>query len=196
MVHVSPKILVLSGSTRSGSYNSKLAALAVKKLAQFDAEPTRISLADHNLPIYDGDLEASGGVPRAAATLKQLLMAHHGVFIASPEYNAGVAPVLKNAIDWISRVRGGAEAPLAAFRGRVFAISSASPGAYGGMRGLIALRQVLELGLGATVLPEQVAVARAHDAFDPSGGLADERLASLFDALMTRLVAEAGRNAA
>ncbi len=196
MVRTSPKILVLSGSTRSGAYNSKLAALAVKKLAQFDAEPTRISLTDHPLPLYDGDLEAANGVPKAAGVLKQLFIAHNGVFIASPEYNAGIAPVLKNAIDWISRVRSEAEAPLTAFRGRPFAISSASPGAYGGMRGLIALRQVLELGLGATVQPEQVAVAGAHTAFDAGGDLADERTSGLFDAVITRLVAEANRNLA
>ena len=188
-----PRILILSGSTRGGSYNTKLAELAQKRLAQLDAEPTRISLADHVLPLYDGDLESRNGVPEAAVKLRDLFQAHHGVFIAAPEYNAGITPVLKNMIDWVSRVRGEAEAPLAAFRNRVFAVSAASPGGYGGMRGLIALRQVLELGLGALVIPEQVAVSRAHEAFATDGSLTDDRTATLFDGVVTRLISEAKR---
>jgi NAD(P)H-dependent FMN reductase len=100
-----PKILVLPGSTRTGSYNVKLAALAVKELALIDADVTRISLEDYPLPIYEDDLEANAGAPANAVKLKQMIMAHHGVFIASPEYSASVTPMLKNAIDWVSHVR-------------------------------------------------------------------------------------------
>src|ERR1700693_4869538 len=100
-----PKILVLPGSTRTGSHNVRLAALAAKELALIDIDVTRISLADYPLPLYEGDLEANAGPPANAIKLKQMIMAHHGVFIASPEYSASVTPMLKNAIDWVSRVR-------------------------------------------------------------------------------------------
>jgi NAD(P)H-dependent FMN reductase len=122
-----PKILVLPGSTRAGSHNVKLAALAAKELALIDIDVTRISLADYPLPLYEGDLEANTGAPANVLKLKQMIMAHQGVFIASPEYSASVTPVLKNAIDWVSRVRERGDPSYAAFKGRVFAISSAPP---------------------------------------------------------------------
>src|SRR5437868_15044366 len=100
-----PKILVMPGSLRSESHNVRLAALAAKELVLADAEVTRISLADYPLPIYDADLAAKSGPPFNAIKLKQLVSAHRGVFIASPEYNASITPLLKNAIDWIPAVR-------------------------------------------------------------------------------------------
>ncbi len=117
-----PKILVFPGSTRTGSHNVRLAALAAKELALIDVDVTRISLADYPLPLYEGDLEANAGPPANALKLKQMIMAHHGVFIASPEYSASVTPLLKNAIDWVSRVRERGDPTYAAFKGRVFAI--------------------------------------------------------------------------
>ena len=138
-----PKILVLPGSTRVGSYNVKLAALAMKELTLIDAEVTRISLADYDLPIYDADLDARAGQPANALRLKQMIMAHHGVFIASPEYSASISPLLKNAIDWVSRVRERGDPLYAAVKDRVFAIASASPERAGGLRSLMALRQIL-----------------------------------------------------
>jgi NAD(P)H-dependent FMN reductase len=121
-----PKILVLASSTRTGSYNVKLAALAAKELTLIDAEVTRISLVDYELPLYDPDLDARVGQPANALRLKQMIGAHHGVFIASAEYSASITPILKNAIDWVSRVRERGDPMYAAFRGRVFAIASAS----------------------------------------------------------------------
>ena len=144
-----PKILVLPGSTRTGSHNVKLAALAAKELTLLDVDVTRISLADYPLPIYEADLDVRAGQPANALKLKQMIMAHQGVFIASPEYSASVTPLLKNAIDWVSRVRERGDPTYAAFKGRVFAIASASPGRAGGLRSLMALRQILELGCGA-----------------------------------------------
>ena len=138
----------------------RLAALAAKELTLLDADVTRISLRDYPLPLYDADLDARGGPPANAVKLKQMIMAHHGVFIASPEYTASVTPLLKNAIDWVSRVRERGDPTYAAFKNRVFAIASASPGRAGGLRSLMALRQILELGCGALVIPEQVAVPR------------------------------------
>jgi NAD(P)H-dependent FMN reductase len=183
-----PKILVLPGSSRSGSHNVRLAALAAKQLTLIDADVTRISLQDYPLPIYDGDLEAKSDPPPDAVKLKQMIMAHHGVFIASPEYNASVTPLLKNAIDWVSRVRERGDPAYAAFRGRVFAISAASPTNTGGLRSLMALRQVLELGCGALVIPEQVAVQQADNAFDDMDNIIDTHTATLFRAQLARLV--------
>ena len=110
--------------------------------------------------------KAASGPPEHAIQLKRMMAQHQGVFIASPEYNASITPLLKNSLDWISRVREGKEPPLAAYKNRVFAIGGASNGAYGAMRSLLALRQVLEIGCGALVIPEQIAVMRAADAFD------------------------------
>lgn len=170
-----PRILVFSGSIRSGSFNGRLAAVAATELARLDADVTHISLGDYPMPIYDGDLESASGPPDNALKLKRLFCAHQGIFIAGPEYNAGITPLLKNTIDWVSRVRETGEPPLAAYRNRVFALGSASPGGYGGMRSQIATRQSLELGCGAHLIPETCAVSAAHQAFDEAGNLKDER---------------------
>jgi chromate reductase len=183
-----PKILVFAGSVRSGSYNARLAALAAKELTQAEADVTLISLADYPMPLYDGNLEAASGPPDNAFKLKRLMGLQHGVFIASPEYNASITPLLKNTLDWVSRVREGKERPLAAYKGRAFALGAASNGTYGGMRSLMALRQVLELGCGALVIPEQVAVREAASAFDEGDNLKDERTAGLLKAVVQRLI--------
>lgn len=183
-----PKILVLSGSLRTGSYNTRLAALAAKELALAEADVTRISLADYPLPIYDADHEANAGMPDEALRLKQMFGAHQGVFIATPEYNASVTPLLKNAIDWVSRVREKNEPALAAYKNRAFALGAASPGPYGGMRSLMAMRQVLELGCGALVIPEQLSVASAADAFDEMDEFKDKRYANQLKNVARRLI--------
>jgi chromate reductase len=184
----SPKILVIPGSTRTGSLNVRLAALAAKELTLADAEVNRISLEDYPLPIYDADDEANSGSHPNAVKLKQMMRAHQGVFVASPEYNAAVPSVLKNAIDWVSQVRERGEPAYAAFRGRVFAVASASTETHGGVRGLIALRQILELGCGALVIPEQVAIPLADQAFDDLDNIANAGLANQLRAQLARLV--------
>jgi chromate reductase, NAD(P)H dehydrogenase (quinone) len=187
-----PKILVFAGSIRTGSFNARLAALATKQLALADVEVTRISLVDYALPLYDGDLEAQSGVPDNAVKLEHMFRAHGGIFIASPEYNASVTPLLKNALDWVSRVRAANQTPLAAFRNRVFALGAASNGSLGGYRSLMALRQILELGCGASVLPDQIAVREAATAFNDDDSLRDPRAARTLHVVLTRL-AEAAR---
>jgi chromate reductase, NAD(P)H dehydrogenase (quinone) len=187
-----PKILVIPGSLRTGSHNVRLAALAAKELALAGAEVTRISLEDYTLPLFDADLAAASGPPAAAVKLKQALMAHRGVFITSPEYSASVTPLIKNTIDWISRVRERGEPTYAAFKGRVFAIGSATAGGGGGLRSMMALRQILELGCGALVIPEQIGVPRAERAFDDMDNLKDETLAAALKAAVLRLVELAG----
>jgi chromate reductase len=182
------RILVFPGSLRTGSYNVRLAALMVKELTIADAEVTRISLADYPLPVYDADLEAKSGPPANAVKLKQMIMAHRGVFIAGPEYNASITPLLKNALDWVSRVRERGEPALAAYQNRVFALGSASPGRFGGMRSLLAMRQVLEVGCGALVIPDQISIAQADQAFDELENLKDGRAADQLRAVARRLI--------
>ena len=186
-----PRILVIPGSLRSGSHDARLAALAAKELSLLDAEVTRISLEDYELPLFDADL-AAGAPPAAAVKLKQMITAHRGVFITSPEYSASVTPLLKNAIDWVSRVRERGEPTYAAFKGRIFALGWATSGGGGGIRSMMALRQILELGCGALVIPEQVSVPRAELAFDEMDNLKDETLANVLKSSMRRLVELAG----
>lgn len=184
------RILVLSGSIRSGSYNTQLAGLVAKYAALADAQVTQISLADYPMPIYDGDTEKEKGVPEAARKLKAVFQRHNGVFIASPEYNTAITPLLKNTLDWVSRLSDEGEPPAAAFRNRVFAIGAASPGGLGGIRGLIGLRTILEIGLGALVIPDMGMVPNAASAFDEHGEPVNERTAKLLQAMVDRLIAE------
>ena len=182
------KILVIPGSLRAKSYNVRLAALAAKELTLADAEVTRISLGDYPLPLYDADLAQESGPPEHAVRLKQLMSAHQGVFIVSPEYNASVTPLLKNAIDWISAVREHGEPALAAYQNRVFAIAGASPGRSGARQSMLALRQILAVGCRALVLAEQVSVPNAEHAFDEMDGLRDSRAAGELKLLVRKLV--------
>jgi chromate reductase len=183
-----PKILIIPGSLRTGSHNTRLAALAAKELTLAEADVTRISLEDYALPLFDADLAASSGMPASAVRLKRMLMAHQGVFITSPEYSASVTPLLKNAIDWVSRVREGSEPTYIAFKNRVFALGAATNSGTGGLRSLMALRQILELGCGALVIPEQVSVPRAAEAFDDGDNLKDEAAAASMKTMARRLV--------
>lgn len=167
-----PKILAFSGSARNGSYNQKLVQIAALGAKQAGAEVTVVNLADYPMPIFSQDLEMAEGMPQPARAFKELLIAHDGFLIASPEYNSAFSPLLKNAIDWASR-REGEEAPLLAFRGKVAVIMAASPGALGGLRGLVFLRMLLA-NLGIIVLPDQLAVANADKAFHAEGHLLDD----------------------
>ena len=159
------KILVIPGSLRTGSLNARLAAAAAHQFAQADAEVTRISLADFPLPIYDGDLQAQAGVPKNAVNLKRMIGAHHGVLIVTPEYNACVPPLVKNTIDWVTRVQDSHETRGQVFRGRPFAIAAASESRLGGTRSLAALRLILT-ACHATVIPNQLALSFATEAYD------------------------------
>jgi len=183
-----PKILVIPGSLRAKSYNVRLAALASKELTLADADVTLISLVDYPLPIYDADTAEKSGPPHNAFKLKQLMSAHQGVFIASPEYNASLTPLIKNTIDWISAVRERGDPPLAAYQNRVFALGGASPGRSGATHSLLALRQVLAVGCGALVLAEQVTVPNAEHAFDDMDELTDARAANQLKVVVRKLV--------
>jgi NAD(P)H-dependent FMN reductase len=159
------KILVIPGSLRTGSINARLAAVAVQEFVRADVEVNRLSLGDFPLPIYDGDLEQKSGVPKHAINLKRMIGAHHGVLIVSPEYNSAPPPLLKNAIDWVSRVQDDHESQGEVFRGRPFALASASTGRFGGARSLAMLRLILS-GCRAPVIPNQLALSFADQAYD------------------------------
>ena len=183
-----PKILVIPGSLRARSYNARLASLATKELMLADADVTRIALEDYPLPIYDADLAEKSGPPLHAVKLKQLMSAQQGVFIASPEYNASITPLIKNTIDWISAVRERGEPPLAAYQNCVFALGGASPRSSGAVQSLLALRQVLAVGCRALVIAEQLSVPNADQAFDEMDELKDPRLAAQLKLVARKLV--------
>jgi len=159
------KLLAFCGSTRAQSLNQRLLDLAADACRAEGAEVTAISLRDFPMPLYDGDLEASD-FPAAADAFRALMIEHDGFLIASPEYNGGVGGTLKNALDWASRPRAGESmVALPAFRGKVAGIMSASISPFGGLRGLLALRQVLGT-IQTLVATEQVLVPFAEKAFD------------------------------
>ncbi|XGV98639.1 MAG: NADPH-dependent FMN reductase [Leptolyngbya sp. BL-A-14] len=168
-----PRILAFAGSTRTDSFNKKLAKIAAQGATVAGADATFVDLRDFSLPLFDEDLEAKEGLPAGARQFKDLLLAHDGLLIASPEYNSSVTPVLKNAIDWASRPAEG-EAPLGCFAGKVAALMSASPGALGGLRGLVHIRSILS-SIKVIVLPDQIAVPKAYEAFNPDGSLKDPK---------------------
>lgn len=168
------RLVALAGSLRTGSYNKALVKIAANGARAAGAEVTYVDLRDDPLPLFDEDLERAQGMPAAAARLKQLFIDSDGFLLAAPEYNSSITAVLKNAIDWMSRAAPD-EAPLRAFRGKWAALLSASPGALGGLRGLVHVRAILG-NIGVYLLPEQVAVMRAHEAFTDDGRLRDEKL--------------------
>ncbi len=184
------RILVFAGSIRSGALSARLAALAAKELALADAAVTHISLADYPLPLFDGDLEAGQGIPDNASKLARLIAASQGVFIATPEYNHSLPPLLKNAIDWVSRHRNTGSL---SYRRRVYAVGSTSDGPIGGARALGDLRKVLMTGLGAIMLPDKIEISRAEDAFDESGELIDPGRAKQLKTLCRNLTDFASR---
>ena len=167
------RVLAFAGSTRQESFNKKLVQIAATGAREAGADVTVIDLRDYRLPLFDPDDESAHGKPDNATALKQLMIDHDAFLIASPEYNSSVTGVLKNTIDWVSRSDDGEAAPLVAFRGKVVTLMSASPGALGGLRGLVHLRAILG-NLGCIVLPTQVAVSKAHEAFKADGTLVDD----------------------
>ena len=181
------KIIVVPGSLRSGSHNVRLAAAAAHELARADVVVTRVSLGDFPLPIYDADLEARSGIPVHAVNLKRMIGAHHGVLLVSPEYNSAPPPLLKNAIDWISRVRDANETPGQVFRERPFAIAAASEGKLGGTRCLAMLRLILS-GCRATVIPNQLALSFADRAYDETDRLKHAADIDALQAMVRQLI--------
>ena len=181
------KILVIPGSLRTGSHNVRLAAAAAYMFAQAGVDVTRISLGDFPLPIYDGDLQARSGVPKNAVNLKRMIGAHHGVLFVTPEYNSSVPALVKNTIDWITRVQDAHELRGQVFRERPFAIAAASAGRLGGTRALAALRLILS-ACHATVIPNQIALSFADQAYDDMDRLKNPADIEALQALVRQLI--------
>ena len=187
----SPKVLVFAGSAREGSYNRRLARLGAQAARDAGAAVTLLELRDHPLPIYDGDIEAREGLPENVHKLKALFHEHHAFLIASPENNASVSALLKNTLDWVSRQGGGPPA-MSKFSGKVAAMMVATPGALGGLRGLVALRTIL-VSMGALTLSEQFSLPRANEAFADDGSLRDAARHDAMVQVVDRLVHVARR---
>lgn len=188
------RVLAFSGSARQDSFNRRLLSLAVQGAAEAGAKVTVIDLREFALPLYDGDWEVANDYPVAGARLRELLGAHDALLLACPEYNGGIAPLLKNTIDWMTRAPG-AKADPTLFRGKLAALCAAAAGPFGGMRGLRWLRELLN-NLGVTVLASQVTVGAAFRAFDAGGLPGDSRQAAAASALGRELAELAAARAA
>ncbi len=189
------RILAFAGAARRDSWNKKLLAVAVQGARDAGAEVTIYDFAEFPLPLYDGDLEAAGGLPPNAKKFKSLMREHHGLLIACPEYNSSITPLLKNAIDWASRPEspdGKPEPPLVAYQNKVAGLVAASPGALGGLRGLRHVREILS-NINVLVLPQQFALSKANEAFDAAGKLIDPKAESSVKAVAAKLVATTSR---
>jgi NAD(P)H-dependent FMN reductase len=168
-----PKILAFAGSLRADSYNKKLVKIAAKGAEAAGAQVTYLDLRDYPLPVFDEDLEKTDGMPTSGRKIKDLMLAHDGWLLSCPEYNSSITAALKNTIDWASRKEEG-ETPLQCFAGKAACLMSASPGALGGLRGLVVVRMLLS-NINMIVLPDQIAVSQAMNAFNPDGTLADAK---------------------
>ncbi|MEV6205782.1 NAD(P)H-dependent oxidoreductase [Kitasatospora sp. NPDC051914] len=163
------RVFVLGGSLRTDSLNTRLAALVARLAEEDGADVDLAGLREFDMPLYDGDVEAGTGLPPGALALRERLAACDGFVIAAPEYNASVPGAIKNAVDWVSRVRP------QPFKSKHALLVSASPSMVGGNRGLWALRVPLE-HLGTRVYPDMFSLARAHRGFTERGDLADAEL--------------------
>ncbi len=179
------KIIAFAGSTRTGSFNKMLIKAAAKGAEAAGADVVVLDLREYPLPLYDGDLEKDKGLPENALRLKEIFLGAQGLLVASPEYNGSISGVLKNTIDWISRPGPGKES-LAEFNGKVVGLLSASPGALGGIRGLAQLRTIFS-GIKTIVIPEQLAVGSAHNAFAEDGTMKDDKQREAAEAIGGRV---------
>ena len=168
------QVLILPGSARRESFNRKLAAVAAAQVREAGANADLVDPADFRLPLFDQDLEEAEGMPAPAKALKEKFLASDAILFVSPEYNSSITPLLKNIIDWVSRTESDDEPDLAAYRGKVAGLLSASPGALGGGRALVHLRSILG-NIGVVVTPTQFSLGSASSKFNEDGSLKDDR---------------------
>lgn len=182
-----PRVLAFAGSARSGSWNKMLLDIAVSGAKAAGADVTTLDVREYPLPLYDAELEQSLGLPANVQAIKALMLTHQGFLIASPEYNSAITPLLKNLIDWTSRP-GPGETGLACYTGKTALVVSASPGALGGLRGLVHLRMILG-NIGVVVLPGTISIVKAHEAFAGDGALKDSKQQARVEQLGAELAA-------
>lgn len=176
-----PNALTLSGSIRQGSYNQRLALLVGQKLREAGAEVTDVDLADYDMPVFNEDLEPDN-MPEAGVRLAALFREADIVFIACPEYNGGMTPLLTNTITWLSRQK-----PGGLFRKPVFGIGGVSSGKYGTIWSLSNLRETLSK-VGGLVAPGLLGIGPAEEAFDANGDLAEPAIQRKLDTLVHDLM--------
>lgn len=187
------RILFFAGSAREASFNKKLARCGQHLAQQNGHTASFADLADYPMPLYNGDLESRDGIPDHARQFEAVLREHNAIVIVAPEYNASITPLLKNTLDWVSRLRQESPNEKMVFQTRLFALAAASPGGTGGIRGLFTVRHFLEYGLGAHVLPEQFLLPKAGQGFTDTGQLKDEDAAKRFSGLIDTLAESASR---
>ena len=184
---MSINILVFAGSARNGSLNRKLADIAENKLREQGILVSGFDFRENPLPLYDADLEANEGLPETVKALKQAVSKADAILIASPEYNTAITPLLKNAIDWVSRAS--TEGSKNEWSGKLIGLMAAAPGPFGGIRALPGVSAIF-MSVGATVIPTQVAVGNGSEVITESG-INNERAARMFEKLLSDLVTTA-----
>lgn len=178
------KLLAFAGSLRNDSYNKQLVKLAAEQARELGAEVTFIDLKEYSLPIFDEDLEKEM-TPENLPKLRALFAEANGLLIASPEYNGSFSSVLKNTIDWMSRpAQDGSYTP--AYGQFTVGLMAASPGGLGGIRGLSHIRELMS-NLGSLVVPNQIAVGAAYEAFTENGELKNAAMADRLEALVQQV---------
>lgn len=186
------KVLILPGSARRESFNRKLAAIAAAQVTEAGCSPDLVDPADFRLPLFDQELEEAEGLPAPAKALKAKFLAADAILFVSPEYNSSITPLMKNVIDWVSRTESDDEPALSAYHGKVAGLLSASPGALGGLRGLVHLRSILS-NIGVLVVPKQFALGSAFSKFNEDGSLKDAQEVKGVRAVVDQLVATAAK---
>ncbi len=185
------KIVIIPGSSRKGSFNTKLGVAIKQALEAKDVDVTLVDLKDYPMPLFDQDLEQGSGIPKGATDLAALIVQHQGVVLINPEYNASMTPLMKNTLDWLSRDMGDAKP----YQDRAFALASCSPGGLGGVRALSHMRDTL-ISIGAQeVISSQIGVGNAMNAFGEDGNLTVERLQGMLQTYCDRLIEAANRYA-
>ncbi len=184
---MSVKLIFFSGSGRKNSVNKQLAKAAATMAENMGATATYIDLADYPMPLFCEDHESEHGIPEEAKKLKKLFAEHDGFLVASPEYNSSYSPLLKNTLDWMSRPESKDEPIMIAFKGKIAALTAASPGGLGGMRGLVPLRLWLS-NINIHVIPQQLALGGAMKAFDENGALTDEKQRDALSAVLQQFI--------
>jgi NAD(P)H-dependent FMN reductase len=141
---------------------------------------------DFPLPLFDSDEEAKTGIPENVHRLKQAVREADAIILASPEYNGSITPLLKNAIDWVSRTSARLQV-TDEWKGKPVGLCSCSPGAMAGLRGLYHVRDIM-VECGGLVISEQVSVGKAFEAFNEDGNLVDERTSGFLKAMISKLL--------
>jgi len=180
------KLLAFSGSLRKASFNHKLIEHAADLARSRGATVNVVSLTSFDMPIYNQDDEDASGLPDGALKFRELMKESDGFIIGCPEYNGSMSAALKNAIDWASRPYAD-EKPLECFAGKIVALTAASPGGLGGIRGLDHVREILS-NIQCYIVPGMVSVGSIHEAFGDDGNLTNDRTRAMLDTLIERTV--------